>query len=352
VSPGFDASHVLTFRISGDWSETADMAALKRRVVTTLDALRATPGVAAAATAVAVPGVSFQFDTELRVIEAASEPTRKMTARNRFVSSGYFDALAIPILSGAQCGDDSPVQTAVINRAFEALYLAGRPAHDSHVQEITSGRTATIVGVAGDAREQGLHDPPAPTIYWCASAPNPMPVFLVRTQAADPSTMSETIRRTIRQIEPGRAVYELRPLDQRLADTLAENRLRTILLASFASSAVLLAAIGLYGTLSYIVSIRRREIGLRIAMGEMRRNTLLLFLKQGVGVTIAGCAVGLWLSVAAGRGLSGMLFDISALDPSTFAIVLSLMIAIGALASVWPAIRAARVDPISVLRDD
>ncbi len=352
VSPGFDAGRVVTFRITGSWNETVDMAALKRRMLTTLETLRATPGVAAAATAVAVPGVAFQFNTELRVVEAPTEASTKVTARNRFVSSGYFDALAIPILSGTQCADDAPVQTAVINRAFEALYVPGRNASGSHVQDIASGRIGTIVGVSGDAREQGLNEPPAPTIYWCASAPNPMPVFLVRTQSNDPATMTETIRRTIRQIEPGRAVYELRPLAERLDDTLAENRLRTILLTSFAFTAVLLAAVGLYGTLSYIVSIRRREIGLRIAMGALRSTTLVLFLKQGIGVTIAGCVGGLWLSAAAGKGLAGMLYGVTALDPSTFAIVLGVMIAIGALASVWPAARAARVDPIQVLREE
>ncbi len=352
ISPGFDPNRVITFRITGSWSETVDMAALTRRMLTTLDTLRATPGVAAAATAVAVPGVAFQFDTELRIVEAPADASRTISARNRFVSSGYFDALAIPVLSGSQCADDAPVQTAVINRAFEALYLPGRSATGSHVQEITSGRVGTIIGVAGDAREQALSEPAAPTIYWCASAPNPMPVFLVRTQSTDPATMSETIRRTIRQIEPGRAVYELRPLAERLDDTLAENRLRTILLMSFAFAAVLLAAVGLYGTLSYIVSMRRREIGLRIAMGALRRTTLVLFLKQGIGVTIAGCVAGLWLSVAAGEGLSGMLYGVTALDPSTFAIVLGVMIAIGALASFWPAARAARVDPIQVLREE
>jgi putative ABC transport system permease protein len=352
ICPGFDATRVVTFRITGNWGETADMAALKHRILTTLESLRATPGVVAAATAVALPGVSFQFNTELRIVEAPTETPRKITARNRFVSSGYFDALAIPVLRGSPCSDDPPVQTAVINRAFESLYLSGHSAPGSHVQEIASGRNAVIVGVAGDAREQGLNEPPAPTIYWCASAPNPMPVFLVRTHADDPATMTETIRRAVHQIEPGRAVYEMRPLAERLEDTLAENRLRTVLLSSFALTAVSLAAVGLYGTLSYIVSIRRREIGVRIAMGARRRTTMVLFLKQGIAVTIAGCVAGLWLSAAAGRGLSGMLYGVTALDPSTFAMVIGIMIAVGALASIWPAARAARVDPIQVLREE
>jgi len=303
----------------------------------------------------AVPGAPFQFDTELRVAESPTDDGKRITARNRIVSSGYFDALQIPVIAGTPCRDNDPASTAVVNRSFEGLYLEGRSAVGSHVQEVTSGpmvASGTIIAVVGDAREQGLNDPPAPTIYWCNNAPNPTPLFLVRTQADNPAMIAEAIRRRVHEIEPGRAVYELMPLEQRLDDTLAENRLRTILLSSFALTAVSLAAVGLYGTLSYIVNLRRREIGVRIAMGARRRTTVLLFLKQGIAVTAVGCAVGLWLSVAMGQGLAGMLFGVTPLDPSTFAAVIVLVIAIGALASVWPAVRAARVDPIQVLREE
>lgn len=355
VPLGFDPSQVMTFRITGNWGETADMVALKRRVLATLEVLRATPGVASAATSMAVPGVPFQFDTELRIAEAPADDGTRITARDRIVSSGYFDALHIPVIAGTQCTDNDPAPAAVVNRAFEGLYLRGRTAIGSHVQEITSGPFAasgTIIGVVGDAREQGLNDPPAPTIYWCNHAPNPTPLFLVRSHSDNPAGIAAIIRRRVHEVEPGRAVYELMPLDQRLDDTLAENRLRTILLTSFALTAMSLAAVGLYGTLSYVVCIRRREIGLRMAMGALRGATVMLFLKQGILVTIAGCAVGVWLSAALGRGLSGMLYGVTPLDLSTFAAVLAVMIAIGALASVWPALRAARVDPVKALRED
>jgi predicted permease len=355
VPLGFDPSRVMTFRVTGNWGETTDMAALKRRVLTTLEALRTSPGVASAATSMAVPGAPFQFDTELRIAEAPADDRRRITARSRVVSSGYFDALHIPVIGGRPCGDNEPASAAVVNRSFAGLYLTGRTAVGSHVHEITSApivAAGSIVGVVGDAREQGLNEPPAPTIYWCNNAPNPAPLFLVRTYADDPAVIAETIRRRVHEIEPARAVYELMPLEQRLDETLAENRLRTILLSSFALTALSLAAVGLYGTLSYIVNMRRREIGVRIAMGARQRTTVMLFLKQGIAVTAAGCAAGVWLSAAMGQGLSGMLFGVTPLDPSTFAAVLVLVIAIGALASVWPAVRAGRVDPIQVLREE
>ncbi|HTH01108.1 MAG TPA: ABC transporter permease [Vicinamibacterales bacterium] len=355
VSLGFDPSQVMTFRMTGNWAETNDISALKRRVLTTLEALRATPGVAAAATSMAVPGAPFQFDTELRIVEAAADTNQKITARNRIVSSSYFAALGIPMNAGTDCATAAPERTALVNRAFEALYFAGRSALGSHVQEITAGpvaASATIIGVVGDAREQGPSEPSSATIYWCNSAPNPTPLFLVRTHAGAPAAIAATIRQRVHEIEPGRAVYELVSLEERLDDTLAENRLRTTLLTSFAVTAVALAAVGLYGTLSYIVSMRRREIGLRIAMGALRRTTVMRFLKQGLAVTAVGAVVGFWLSIALARGLVGMLYGVTPLDPPTFVVVLVIVIAIGALASVWPAVRAARVDPIQVLREE
>lgn len=147
-------------------------------------------------------------------------------------------------------------------------------------------------------------------------------------------------------------MYDVLPLAERLDGTLAEKRLRLTLLSAFALTAVGLAAIGLYGTLSYFVSIRRREIGVRMAVGARGGQIAASYLRQGCAVSLAGCAAGLWLAAALGRTLAGMLYGVTPLDAPTFAGVLALMIVITLCASVWPAIRAARVDPIGVLRDD
>ncbi|PYR93836.1 MAG: hypothetical protein DMF84_08500 [Acidobacteria bacterium] len=207
------------------------------------------------------------------------------------------------------------------------------------------------MGVVADAREQGLDQEPVPIVYWCNSAPVPTPLFLVRTHA-DPMAMAGTIRRKIHEVEPRRSVYEVMPLDERLDDTFAENRLRTALLTSFATTAVLLAAVGLYGTLSYFVAMRRREIGVRIAMRALRREILSSFLRQGLRVSLAGCVVGLSVAAALGRALSGMVYGVSALDLPTFVGVLLLVIVTTVLSSLWPAIRSARIEPIQVLRED
>ena len=164
--------------------------------------------------------------------------------------------------------------------------------------------------------------------------------------------MSETVRRKIHEIEPQRSVYEVLPLDDHLDNTFSENRLRTLLLTFFALTAVSLTCVGLYGTLSYFVKMRRREVGLRLALGAFRQRILWQFLWKGLSVSALGSVVGLGLAVALGRSLSGMLYGVSPVDPITFIAVLMLVLLTGALSSILPAVRAARLDPMKVLRDE
>lgn len=354
VSPGFDPSHVLTFRITGNWGETVDLRALRQRVDLTLEALRAIPGVEAAATSLAAPGVRFEFESEFHIRDGEAHRDGKIVASTRAVSAGYSATLHIPVLSGMPCGQESSSATALVNRRFTELYLPASAAVGRHIEQVPSNPynpAATIVGVVADAREQGLDREPVPTVYWCNSAPVPTPLFLARTYG-EPAALGQTIRRRVHEIDPRRSVYEMMPLDERLSDTFAENRLRTALLSSFAATAVSLAAVGIYGTLSYVVTLRRREIGVRLAMGASRREILSSFLKQGFRVSLAGCALGLVAAVALGRALSGMIYGVSALDLPTFARVILVMIAMVTISSMWPAVRAARIEPTQVLREE
>ncbi|MCA1563904.1 MAG: FtsX-like permease family protein, partial [Acidobacteria bacterium] len=273
-------------------------------------------------------------------------------ASTRVVSGGYFATMQIPLLTGETCPQEATTSSAVVNRRFAALYVPGVTPVGRHVEHANPFLSAArIVGVVADAREEGLNREPPAIVYWCHSAPVPAPLFLVRTRTG-PIAMADTIRRKIHELESRRSVYEVMALEERLDDTFAENRLRTALLTSFAATAVALAAVGLYGTLSYFVSIRRREIGVRMAMGAHRGQIASSFLRQGFLVSLAGCLAGLWLAAALGRTVSGMLYGVSPLDAPTFAGVLLLMIVTTVFASVWPAIRAAHVDPMRVLRDE
>ena len=164
--------------------------------------------------------------------------------------------------------------------------------------------------------------------------------------------MADTVRRRIHELEPGRSVYGMSLLDDHLSDTLSENRLRTGLLTLFAASAVSLACIGLYGTLSYIARLRRREVGVRLALGATRGRIIGQFLNQGLRVTLAGCIAGLAFGIASGRLLRGMLYGVTAFDPVTCAGTLALILLVAGAALLAPALRAAWVEPAKVLRQD
>jgi putative ABC transport system permease protein len=357
VDPGFEADRVLTFRVSGAFGQ--DFNNLAQRLGLLLETLRSTPGVVAATTSSPVPGVlndrsGFQFGMgEYQLVEAESEDNT-IVAEGRVVSPSYFQTLKIPLVTGEMCrepaGNSSDV---MVNRAFTARYLPGRSPVGLHFR---SGRPEVppqrIAGVVGDAREFGLDRAPVPTVYRCATAfATPALAFLVRT-SGDPSAMTEALRARVNSLEPLRSVYDVVPLEQRMGDEYAQNRLRMLLLGTFAMTALALASLGIYATLSYVVSLRRREVGLRVALGAQQANIVSQFLSTAVLVVLVACVAGLGLSLVSARLISGMLYGVSPLDPLTLSGVTVLVTAVAAFAALLPALRAARMDPIKALRED
>jgi len=350
VNTGFDSAHILTFQLSGNFGETADMKKLRQFTDRVLETLRSTPGAENAAISVGVPGNPFRYLTELKVVEGRADTEPKIVAQNRFVSASYFATLRIPLLSGELCRETDGPPTVVVNRAFAETYFMGSSVIGHHLKAENLGYSgaAAIVGISADARESGLDQAPVPTVYWCAPNAEPGTYFLVRTRNA-PATMGETIRRRIQQIEPTRSVFDVAPLEQHFSDALAENRLRTVLLSFFAATAIVLACIGLYGTLNYSVTLRRREVGLRLALGASRAQVVWQFLLQGVIVCLVGCVAGAALGVAGSRLITSMLYGVSPSDALTLSSVIVAVLVIAALASWVPAFRASRLDPMRVL---
>src|SRR5581483_1127764 len=211
--------------------------------------------------------------------------------------------------------------------------FAGASPLGHHLSNSVSGTfllQGEIRGIVADARETGINSPPTATVYWCMSAPVPDPYYLVRTRG-EPLAMSETVRRAIGQLEPNRSVFDISPLTAHLSDSFAEDRLRTMLLSFFGFTAVSLACLGVYGTLSYLVNIRRREVGVRLALGALPRQIASRFLLEGLRVAAIGCAFGLAMAAASSRFLAGMLYGVSSLDAVTFGGVLGLVLAVAAL---------------------
>jgi putative ABC transport system permease protein len=356
VSPGFDPSHVLTFHVTGSYAETANPKGLAQRIDGTIDALRNVPGVEAVATSSELPGLAREYQTELKFAEGEVNSDDKILAENRFISNGYLAAMKIPLLEGEDCRQGVGMQEggALVNRSFANTYFAGQPRIGRHLQAAVGGLflgPGEIRGVLGDAREEGLNREPGPTVYWCGNGFDPDPFYLVRT-SAEPMAMAEVLRRKIHEIEPGRSVFAIQPLEEHLDGAFGENRLRTFLLSFFAATALSLACVGLYGTLSYTVNMRQREVGLRLALGALREQIVKQFLVQGLAVTFAGCVAGWGLAMASAQVLSGMLYGVSPTDAGTLSAVIFLVLLVAGIASLVPAVRASRVEPMQVLREE
>jgi putative ABC transport system permease protein len=351
VSPGFHPEQVLTFHISTSWAETNNYKASNQRMDRLLDGLRAVRGVESAASAGWLPGVPNGYQIEVKTSEGRAETEPKMLAQFRAVTPDYFTTLRIPVLAGEICREHSNSNGVMVNRSFANSYLGGTGALGRHLAQPANSfiPPAVIVGIVGDARETGLDREPVPTVYWCFGSMQPGAYFLVRSRG-DPKAMAETIRRKVHEIEPRRSVYDLTPLAEHISDAYAQNRMRTILLAFFALTAIVLACVGLYGTLSYLVSVRQREVGLRIALGAMRSQIMRQFLVQALRVCGGGIAVGLALAAAFTRLLTTMLYGVSPWDAATLAGVVAMVLLVSLAASFLPAIRAARLDPMQVLR--
>jgi putative ABC transport system permease protein len=359
VDPAFDSRHVLAFHVSGSYDEVRDYDRVVQRIHRTLDELTTLPGVAAAATSAWLPGVGGQNPAEFDLVEgrAASEPA--MVAEWRNVSPSYFDTLRIPVLAGELCrrkpagavraGSTIDV---MVNRSFAGRYLAGRSAVGLHLANKASiYQAGRISGIVGDAREQGIDREPVPTAYFCDSIPSPFPWFLVRTTGQSTSAVG-AIRVKLQELEPLRSLYDIAPLEERIGDAYEQNRLRTIVISVFAVTALSLACLGVWGTLSYLVTLRRREIGLRLSLGAPRAGILSHFLGQAVRIAVIACACGLALSAFFARVLSSMLYGVSASDPITLSTVVAIVLGVAVLAALVPAARAALAEPMRILREE
>jgi predicted permease len=356
VDAGFTPDRVLSFKISGNYAEFGDYGALLRRIDTALEQIRSLPGVEAAATSFSLPGVPADFQVNFEPVESAKPDSLPFVAESRVVSPEYFDTLQIPVVEGELCRRQPPGRGGelMVNQAFADRYLAGTHSFSGlHLRTAANppAPPGRIAGVVGNVRERGLDQPPGPTVYWCSSAQAPTPYFLVRTRG-EPAAIAQAVRLRLKELEPLRAVYDIAPLDDRISDAFAQNRLRTVVLAVFTSVALLVACVGLYGTVSYIVSLRRRESALRLALGAMRRDIIQQFVGQGLRVVGIACACGVVLALASTRALSAMLYGVSPLDPLALSGAVGLVLVVTSLASLIPAMRAAFTQPMRALRQD
>ncbi|HSH17358.1 MAG TPA: ABC transporter permease, partial [Verrucomicrobiae bacterium] len=364
IDPGFRTEGVLTFQATlTEGKSPAQKINFTQRVI---ERLRALPGVQAAAATDSLPLTPF---TRISLAEIDGRPPIDVDKLRRgelqvrpasrpTVTYDYFNAMGIPVKHGRGFTPQDAHPSAgvvIVNEAFEKHHFPGESAIGKRIH--LGGGSAgtdwqTVVGVVGDVRQSGLAEDVMLEVF------NPVlddieegVSFVLRT-SGEPTQLISAVRAVMAEVAPNQPLHNVMTMEQRLANTLTSRRLNTALLGGFAAVALLLAVVGIYGVMSYAVTQRRREIGVRMALGAQQNDVLGLIIRGGLRLTLLGVAIGLAGALALTRYLSNLLYSVKATDPATFLGVAAALTGVALLACWLPARRAARVDPMVALRID
>jgi putative ABC transport system permease protein len=362
VSPGLNPSGVLTAQLWLPETRYHDVAPQDRLLTDVVQNLERVPGIKLASLATELPLSGQRLPHEFIIadrppIPSGSEPD----ADTNLVSPAYFQALQIPLLEGRvfTSGDRSGAPlVAVVSQSMARKYWPGQDpvgARVRYARDEASG-WMTVVGIVGNVKADGLDQESTPAIY--------TPIFqkreswrrwatvIVRTAGPAPMELGSELKRQVWALDSQLPIVQMQPMTWLLDDSLAERRFNTVLLGTFAGVSLLLSMIGVYGVISYTVSQRTREFGIRMALGALRSDLLLGVLGQGMRSVGVGLALGLLAAFALTRVLAGLLFGVSSKDPITFLGTAACLSVVALLASYVPARRAGRVDPMVALRHE
>jgi putative ABC transport system permease protein len=357
LDPGFRAQNLLTLRTSLSRARYTDAVKSAAFIEGVLTRVKALPGVTAAGYTFALP-LLHKGGTRGFTIESQPPlpPGQVNDANFRPVSAGYLATMHIPLRRGRYFEESDGPQSSPVAVINETMVKQFWPNQDALGKRFKYGPSSsrepwiTIVGIAGDVRQMGLDVPARAEMYLPYRQGYYAPRDLAMRVGGNPMALAEAVRREIRAVDPEQPVANIRTMEDILDEEVSHRRVQTTLLGAFAALALVLASVGIYGVLSYAVAQRTQEIGLRMALGAQRPQVLRMVVSQGLRLAVAGAAIG----IAAGLGLthlmSSLLFGIRATDPVTFVAVPLALIAVAAVASGIPALRATRVDPMSALR--
>ncbi|MEE8522460.1 MAG: ABC transporter permease [Thermoanaerobaculia bacterium] len=364
VDPGFDAAGVLTLRVALPDAEYATAEERAAFFETALERIRALPGVQSAAAVSRLPLTPGGSNSAQSFEDFPLEPDEvPPILAIRWASTDYFETLGIPVVSGRAFERDDHKRLrrhVVVSAALAERFWPGQSALGKRLRwGLSNADWSSIVGVVGDVRDDGLEEEPLATVYYPiltpprddtdeTSAPHSVS-FAIRTSTA-PKALADGVRRTIWDLDAHLPVANVRTLAAIIADARARTTFTMLLLSIAAGVALLLGAVGLYGVISYLVSQRTRELGVRMALGADRWTVSRMILRHGLGLAGVGIGIGLAGAVAAMPLLKASLYGVSPSDPTTLAAVSTLLLVIALVASLLPARRAAAVDPLEALR--
>jgi putative ABC transport system permease protein len=360
VKPGFDSSSVLTMSLNLPPSRypTSEKRAPAIREI--LRRVKEVPGVESAGIINLLP-LTFRGGSSGFYVERTPPPAQGQApaANNRIVSPEYFKTLRIPLRAGRYLDDHDVAGAplvAVINEIMAQRYFPGGEALGKRFKlgpPVASVPWYTVVGIVGDVHQYALDIEPNPEMYFhCEQGSFTPPRDLVIRTARDPLSLAKPVQLAVRAVDADAPTYGVRLMDDVVSDAIVLPRLEALMLGGFGWLAVILASIGIYGVISYAVSRRSTEIGVRVALGARPGEILWKIIKGALGLVAAGLLIGIPTVLLTPGLLSPLLYNVKANDVSTFLSAAGLLIAVSILASAVPALRASRLDPVVALRND
>jgi len=355
VNPGFQPSHVLTLRLQLSPSAYPDAKKLETFYDRLETRLRSVPGITSVAATNAPPLATDRANLMRFAVPGSpmtmTRPDVYPVAHRHLITPDYFRTLGIPLRGRTYTSRDLDQLYIIVNETMARTFW---PGEDAVGKRFIIGpwnanpAYSTVIGVAADVKQVGLDDQRSNDFYFLWYGP----AYLLVQTATDPMAMASAVRREIQALDPTAPVSDFRGMEQVMDNSTSQRRFSTVLLSIFASVALGLAVIGIYGIMSWSVAQRTQEIGIRMVVGADVRGIFQLIIGRGLKLAIAGLAIGLAASFALTRLLATMLFEISPHDPLILASASILMLAVTMLACYLPARRATRVDPIATLHTE
>jgi predicted permease len=344
---GFDPNNVLTMRVRLVDARYPSPAQRSSFFDAALQRIRALPGVEAAGTINDLPFAAGESQTlHLEEYPPQREP---VAVQVRQITPGYLRAMGIPVLRGRDAVDSDAEVLLVSQDAVKLYWGEDDPIERRAALPFSKTVLRQVVGIVGDVKQRSLTEGSTPTAYYYTREPSGRATFVVRTSVPS-ATLAQPVVAAIRAIDPEQPVVDIRTMVQVLDDKLTPQRFSALLLGVFAGVALLLAAVGVYSVLSYIVRGRSREIGIRTALGAQRADILRLVIVDGMAPALAGIAVGTIAALASAKVMETLVFGVSASDPLTLAGVGATLVLVALIASLVPAYRALRLDTVRILR--
>jgi putative ABC transport system permease protein len=355
VDPGFHVEDLLTAEVSlpeARYPIPEDVASFYR---TLTEELERQPGIRSAAATVVLPLTGSYTHVFTGAGEWEAEP---VDAEDRLVTSAYFRTMGIPIVDGRDLEPGDGIDTpplAILNEALAGRVFPGERAVGKRIKfaGADDSESLEVVGVVGDTRDFGLRATPPPILYRPHAQDRPASAMgLVVRGEGPPADLARTLRAAVTSLDSELPVSGISPMEDILAGSVASDRVLLFLVSVFALLALTLCSVGIFGVMSYTVSCRTQEIGVRMAVGGAPKHVLKMIVRQGMALASLGIVIGLVGSLAVGRALSGVLFGVAPNDPRTLLAVVGLITLVALGACFLPARRASAVDPAVSLREE